>query len=283
MDAEGEIHIGVIGGTGLEDAFDHFEGRLELDTPYGRPAAPVTVGVIADRRVAFLPRHGPGHALPPARIPARANAWALASLGVRAIVSSAAVGSLNDRMPPAAIVIPDQLIDRTRSRVDTFFDGLRGDEAPVRHLPFADPFCPVLREVAIKQLPDAVPAGTVAVIEGPRFSTRAESRALRAAGADLVNMTLLPEVALTAELGIGSVTLCLVTDMDAGADDHDVDRVSTEMVFARFGQALPLVIEWIERIVAAIPGDYPGRLLLDADARRHVLTRQRPPVVDGTP
>lgn len=274
MRSQDAIDLAIIGGTGLEDAFDQLDDRIRVETPYGAPSAPVAVGRVADRRVAFLPRHGAGHALPPGRVPARANAWALASLGVRAVVSTAAVGSVNPDLPPGTIAIADQLLDRTRGRADSFFDGEAGvDLGPVRHLPFADPYCPVLRGVAIAALPDAAPRATVAVIEGPRFSTRAESRELRAAGADLLNMTLLPEAALAAELGIGTVTLCLVTDLDAGADERDPDAVNADLVFARFAAALPTVIAGVERIVAAVPRDYPGRVLLDAAARDDVLAR----------
>ncbi|MDZ8275932.1 MTAP family purine nucleoside phosphorylase [Microbacterium aquimaris] len=265
------IPLAVIGGTGLEQAFDALEERLEIDTPYGPTSEPVAVGEIAGRRVAFLPRHGRGHALPPGSIPARANAWALASLGVRGIVSSAAVGSLDPDLPPPALVIPDQLLDRTRHRTDSFFDGTVPGE-PVRHLPLADPFCPVLRLAAAEAAPTAYRGATVAVIEGPRFSTRAESRSLRRDGAHLVNMTLLPEVALAAELGIGTVTVCVVTDMDAGVAEGD-ETVSAEVVYARFAGALPEVVASIERTIAAVPHDYAGRVLLDERARGDVLAR----------
>lgn len=266
--------IAIIGGTGLETAFDALGDPVEVATPYGSTSAPVRIGSLAGRDVAFLPRHGAAHSLPPAAIPARANIWALARLGVRAIVSSAAVGSLDPRLGPPSFVLPDQLIDRTRTRRDTFFDGdPRFLGAGVEHLPFADPFCPTLREVAQRALPDAAPTGTVAVIEGPRFSTRAESLALRAAGADLVNMTLLPEVALAAELGIGSVCVCVVTDMDAGFAPDDPGAVTAEAVYERFARALPDVVAGIERIVAGIQPGYRPRALLSEDARREVLDR----------
>lgn len=268
------VRIAVIGGSGLEDAFAHLDRRVEIATPYGAPSAPIAIGTLGGRVVAFLPRHGAGHSLPPGRIPARANMWALASLGVRSIVSSAAVGSLTASMPPTSLVLPDQLLDRTRARPDTYFDGEPGvDLGPVRHLPLADPFCPVLRAAARTAAEFAADTATVAVIEGPRFSTRAESRALRGAGADLVNMTLCPEVALAAELGMGSVTICLVTDMDSGADEHDEDMATAERVFERFAASLPRVTTAIEQIVARIPVDYAGRDLLGGQARGAVLDR----------
>ena len=274
------ITLAVIGGTGLEKAFDHLDETIVVDTPFGPTSEPVAVGEVAGRRVAFLPRHGRAHSLPPGSIPARANAWALASLGVRGIVSSEAVGSLDPALPPATLVIPDQLLDRTRHRADTFFDGTVPGE-PVRHLPLADPFCPVLRRdsslasftrCAASAAPDAHAGATVAVIEGPRFSTRAESLSLRGDGAHLVNMTLFPEVALAAELGIGTVTLCVVTDMDAGVSEGD-ETVSADVVYERFAAALPGVVAAVEGTIAAIPADYAGRALLDDGARADVLGR----------
>lgn len=269
-----EAAIAVIGGTGLEDAFDSLDRRESIATPYGPTSAPIAVGALGGRRVAFLPRHGAGHALPPSSVPARANLWALARIGARAVVSSAAVGSLDAALAPGSLAVPDQLLDRTHGRADSYFDGEPGmDDGPVRHLPFADPFCPVVRAAVCAALPDAADGATVAVIPGPRFSTRAESRALRDSGAHLVNMTLLPEVALAAELGIGVATVCVVTDMDAGAHSDDAERVSAEIVYARFAEALPRVVAGIERAVAAIPDDYPGRVLLDDRARADVLGR----------
>ncbi|GAA1761704.1 S-methyl-5'-thioadenosine phosphorylase [Agromyces humatus] len=250
--------VGVIGGTGLGELVDGGE-TLDVTTPYG--SAIVTVGEVGGRRVAFLPRHGAGHTIAPHLINARANLWALASLGVRAVVSTTAVGSLRPAFPPESFALADQLVDRTSGRADTFFDaGL------VRHLPFAEPFCPVLRSLAIEALPDAAPRATVAVIQGPRFSTAAESRILREAGVDLVNMTLCPEVALAAEIGIGTVTICIVTDTDSGASADDPDAVTAELVFRRLAEAKPRIVAAIERIVVAVPSEYTPRPLIDDEA-----------------
>ncbi|GAA1057716.1 5'-methylthioadenosine phosphorylase [Agromyces luteolus] len=254
--------VGVIGGTGLAALIDG-EAR-EHATPFGTAA--VTSGELGGRAVVFLARHGDGHTIPPHRINARANAWALADLGVRAVVSTAAVGSLRAEFPTQSWAIPDQLLDRTAARDDTFYDG-----SLVRHLPFADPFCPELRRVAIEAVPDAAPRATVAVIQGPRFSTRAEASVLRDAGADLVNMTLCPEVALAAELGMGTATLCLVTDTDTGHVEDDPDAVTAELVFRRLAEARPRVLASLERIVAAIPAEYAPRELIDDEAIAHVL------------
>ncbi|WP_353828439.1 MTAP family purine nucleoside phosphorylase [Agromyces sp. SYSU T0242] len=256
--------VGLIGGSGLAALVDG--ETTDRPTPFG--PATVTTGALGGRPVAFLARHGAGHTIPPHRINARANMWALASLGVRAVVSTAAVGSLRRELPPESWAIPDQLLDRTWGRADTYYDG-----DLVRHLPFADPFCPELRRIALDAVPDAAPRATVAVIQGPRFSTRAESAVLRATGIDLVNMTLCPEVALAAELGMGTVTLCLVTDTDTGHVEEDPDAVTAELVFRRLAEARPRVLAALERIVAAIPVGYAPPPLIDDEAVAHVLSR----------
>jgi 5'-methylthioadenosine phosphorylase len=259
--------VGVIGGTGLGELVVGGETR-EVPTPFG--PATVTVGDLGSRPVAFVARHGAGHTIAPHLINARANLWALASLGVRAVVSTAAVGSLRPAFPTESFALADQLVDRTFGRADTYFDaGL------VRHLPFAEPFCPVLRSIAIEALPDAAPRATVAVIQGPRFSTTAESRILRDSGVDLVNMTLCPEVALAAEIGIGTVTICIVTDTDSGSSADDPDAVTAELVFRRLAEAKPGIVAAIECIVAEVPSDYEPRPLIDDEA---VATLLRMPV-----
>jgi 5'-methylthioadenosine phosphorylase len=254
--------IAVIGGSGLYELFDD-GGAVRIDTPYGTHVD-VTIGRIDGRRVVFLPRHGRDHSLPPHRIDARATIWALASLGVRALISTAAVGSLNPALPVGTICIASQLVDRTHGRADTFFDGF-----VVRHLPFADPFGGELRGLALAACPEVVDGATVLVIQGPRFSTRAESHINRAEGVDLVNMTLYPEIALAAELGIDAVALCLVTDLDSGESAEDA--VTADAVFAVLADARPRLVSAIERIVAAIPAEYVGRELLDRHAIEQVL------------
>ncbi|BDZ54537.1 MTAP family purine nucleoside phosphorylase [Agromyces marinus] len=256
--------VGIVGGTGLGSLIEGEE--REHATPYG--PVRVTLGRFGGRPVAFLARHGAAHTVTPHRIPARANLWAFADLGVRAIVSTAAVGSLRAEHAPESWAIPDQLLDRTYGRADTFYDG-----DLVRHLPFADPFCPVLRRTAISAVPDAAARACVAVIQGPRFSTRAEADVLRGAGADLVNMTLCPEVALAAELGMGTVTLCLVTDTDTGRDEGDPDAVTADLVFRRLADARPRMAAALERIVSAVPAGYAPRPLIDDEAIAHVLAR----------
>jgi 5'-methylthioadenosine phosphorylase len=212
----GHAPVAVIGGSGLYSLFPPGASQHRIiSTPHG--PVEVTTGTLGTRPAIFLPRHGTGHSVAPHRIPYRANIWALASLGARAIISTAAVGAVDPAYPVGTLALPDQYLDRTRGRDDTFFD-----DDDVQHLPSADPFCPELREIA-KPTTDRHEA-TVAVIPGPRFSTRAESVALRQAGAHLVNMTLYPEVPLAAALNIGTVTLAVVTDDLPGAQTQRARR-----------------------------------------------------------
>ena len=271
---EATATIAVIGGSGLYTLFDgesatqpgQAHNARTVTTPYGD--VKVTVGELAGKRIAFLPRHGSGHSLAPHRINYRANIWALASLGVRAIISSAAVGGLSATHPVDSLVLTDQYIDRTHGRDDTFFD-----EDSVQHLPSADPFCPILHALAIEACGATVlHRGTVAVVQGPRFSTRAESDWLKAAGADLVNMTLYPEVPLASELNIGTVNLAYVTDTDAKPEG---EPVSAGAVFARLRDARPRIISAISAIASAIPEGYHAAPLIDQEAVRAVLNRER--------
>ena len=203
--------LGVIGGSGFYTFFDSSARSVRLDTPYGEPSAPVTVGSIGEQEVAFLPRHGADHRYPAHKVPYRANMWALRALGVRQVFAPCAVGSLTPEHGPGTIVVPDQLVDRTRRRADTYFD------SAAAHASFADPYCPTLRS-AVTGLPGAVHGGTMVVIEGPRFSTRAESQWFAAAGFTLINMTGYPEAVLARELEICYAAIALVTDLDAGID-----------------------------------------------------------------
>jgi 5'-methylthioadenosine phosphorylase len=255
--------IAVIGGSGLYELFDdRASTAFTVATPYGE--VHLTRGTIGGTEVVFLPRHGADHSVPPHLIPGRAMLWALASTGVRVLISTAAVGSLNPDLPVGTIAVADQLVDRTHGRADTYFDG-----STVRHLPFADPFGSDARRLALTACPELVDGATVLVIQGPRFSTRAESRINRAAGIDLVNMTLYPEAALAAELGIDMVALCVVTDVDSG--ERAEDAVTAETVFARLAEARPRLISAIGRIAASVPLDYAPRKLIDDAAVAEVL------------
>ncbi len=221
--------LGVIGGSGFYSFFGPQARAVTVDTPYGAPSAPITVGMVGEHEVAFLPRHGVNHEYSPHTVPYRANMWALRTLGVRRILAPCAVGSLTAELGPGSIVVPDQLVDRTRGRADTYFDsgGI--------HVGFADPYCPALRSAATG-LPGVVDGGTMVVIQGPRFSTRAESRWFADQGFTLVNMTGYPESVLARELEMCYAAIALVTDLDAGIETGS--GVTTVDVFAEFERNL---------------------------------------------
>jgi 5'-methylthioadenosine phosphorylase len=211
--------IGVIGGTGVYDPAMLEDCReVKVHTPYGAPSDLITLGTIKGRKVAFLPRHGRGHTIPPHMINARANIWALKELGVKQIVSSSAVGSLRSDFKPGEFVLTDQFIDRTKGRPDTFYDG-----GQVAHVSSAEPVCPQLREYffdfAKKINLHIHDKGTYVCIQGPRFGTRAESRVFRQWGCDIVGMTLYPEIILAREAEMCYVTISMVTDLDVWEDN----------------------------------------------------------------
>jgi 5'-methylthioadenosine phosphorylase len=221
--------LGVIGGSGFYTFFGSDARTFSLDTPYGAPSAQITIGTVGAHEVAFLPRHGVNHEFSPHTVPYRANMWALRALGVRRIFGPCAVGSLTRDLGPGAMVVPDQLVDRTTGRADTYFD------SDGIHIAFADPYCPTLREAAAG-LPGVVDGGTMVVIQGPRFSTRAESRWFANQGFNLVNMTGYPEAVLARELEMCYAAIALVTDLDAGVDSGDAVRAVD--VFAEFERNL---------------------------------------------
>jgi 5'-methylthioadenosine phosphorylase len=242
--------IGVLGGSGFYRFLDD-AAEVKIDTPFGRPSDPVSVGEVAGRRVAFLPRHGRDHRFPPHKIPYRANMWALRSLGVRRVLAPTAVGSLTHCYGPGTLVVPDQLVDRTRTREQTYYD----DGAV--HVPFADPYCPSLRAAAIATARRSgwVPAGsgTLVVIEGPRFSTRAESQWFAAQGWTLVGMTGHPEAVLARELALCYAPLALVTDTDAGVEEGE--GVTQAEVFRVFAANVARLRALVAEIIAALPPD----------------------------
>ena len=212
--------IGVFGGTGFYRFLDDIE-EVTVQTPFGPPSSRVAVGEIGGRRIAFLARHGAGHEVPAHRVNYRANVWALRRLGVRRVMAPCSVGSLQPHLEPGHFVVCDQLVDRTRGRDDTFFAG-----PTLAHVSFADPYCPELRASAVQAGQAAGIAvhdgGTVVVIQGPRFSTRAESRWFTASGWDVVNMTQYPEAVLARELGMCYCGIALVTDYDAGLEGAEL-------------------------------------------------------------
>jgi len=235
--------IGVIGGSGFYSFFDDNPHSHTVDTPFGAPSAPVTVGQVAGRSVAFLPRHGVDHQFPPHRVNYRANLWALRSLGVRQVFAPCAVGSLTPELGPGAVVIPAQLVDRTSGRQQTFFD------SGGVHVEFADPYCPVLRRAALQN--GATDGATMVVVEGPRFSTRAESRWFAAQGWSLVNMTGHPEAVLARELALCYAAIALVTDLDAGIDPGSGVRAVD--VFAEFARNIAPLKDLVRAAIAAAP------------------------------
>ena len=223
-----QAEIGIFGGSGFYDFAEGSVEEITLDTPYGSPSDKIALMTVAGRKVAFLPRHGKSHTLPPHRVPYQANLWAFQSLGITCVLAPSAVGSLQPNIAPGDIVINDQFVDRTNGRADTFFDG-----PEVVHVSSADPYCPQMRQLAIDAArQNAVTAhetGTVVVIQGPRFSSKAESRWFTQMGWDIVSMTQYPEVILAREMELCYVTLSLVTDYDAGlvsdtaaVEAHDV-------------------------------------------------------------
>ncbi|NNE13008.1 MAG: S-methyl-5'-thioadenosine phosphorylase [Ilumatobacter sp.] len=252
--------IGIIGGSGFYEFVTDVVAEIAIDTPYGAPAAAIRVGDVAGRRIAFLPRHGRNHAYAAHRVPYRANVWALASLGVRALLGPCSCGSLQPELAPGDVVVVDQLVDRTHGRPDTFHDvgapaGTPGSEGTVHHQAFADPYDAALRAVLIEAARRAGctvhDGGTMVVINGPRFSTRAESRFYRRMGWTVVNMTGAPEAVLAAEAGLPYATMALVTDRDAGVDGHQ--PVSMEAVLGVMAANIERLREVLALAIPAIP------------------------------
>ncbi|AUG75432.1 5'-methylthioadenosine phosphorylase [Kitasatospora sp. MMS16-BH015] len=250
--------LGVIGGSGLYELLTEVT-EVRVTTPYGEPSDAVCVGEVAGRRVAFLPRHGRGHRLPPHRIDYRANLWALHALGVRQVVAPCAVGGLRPEYGPGTLLVPDQFVDRTSGRVQTFYDGLPlpdGTVPGVVHVSMADPYCPAGRRAALEAAREAawepVDGGTLVVIEGPRFSTRAESRWFTANGWSVVGMTGHPEAVLARELGLCYSSVALVTDLDAGVQSGE--GVTHGEVLAEFARNLDrlraVLFKTLERLPA---------------------------------
>ncbi|MGH9212627.1 MAG: S-methyl-5'-thioadenosine phosphorylase [Acidimicrobiales bacterium] len=258
---EDRAAVGVIGGSGLYSLLDDVE-EVVVATPYGPPSATPAIGEVSGRRVAFVPRHGVGHTLAPHKVPYRANLWALRELGVRSIFAPCASGSLQPRIHPGQFVVVDQLVDRTYGRDTTFFDGegSPGGFDAVNHVSFADPYHPELRRAAI----DACHAedvavhesGTVVVVNGPRFSTKGESRWYGAQGWQVINMTQMPEAVLAAELGLPYAAIALVTDYDVGLDGVDgIEPVTMDEVFATLERNAEAVRRVLFRAVGLLPNE----------------------------
>lgn len=217
MTQEQHAEIGVIGGSGFYTFLDD-PVEVDVPTPYGPPSDPVSIGVVSDRdgrqrrRVAFLPRHGRDHRFAPHLVNYRANLWALRSLGVRQVLAPSAVGGLRPELGPGTFVVPDQLIDMTSGRPRTLYD----TDPPVVHVSLADPYCPRGRAAVVNAGTDLVDGGTLVVINGPRFSTRAESRMYTGFGGSVIGMTGMPEASIARELALCYTCVATVTDLDAG-------------------------------------------------------------------
>ena len=240
--------VGVIGGSGLYELLTD-AAPLTVQTPYGAHSDGLTTGVFAGRKVAFIPRHGLGHALPPHLVNYRANLWALSSLEVTQIMAPCAAGSLRPELEPGTFVIPDQLVDRTRGRATTFVE--RGTV----HVGFAEPYCPTVRSVLVDASrgsgSQVFDAGTMVVIDGPRFSTRAESQWYQQQGWHLVNMTGHPEAVLARELALCYAPLAVVTDMDAGVAGHAA--VTQFDALATFARSLERLQQVLDKAVRGLP------------------------------
>lgn len=251
----GPSPIGVVGGSGFYEFLA--EARdVEVQTPWGPPSAAVAVGEVDGREVAFIPRHGRGHRFPPHRVPYRANMWALRYLGVRQVLAPSAVGSLRPDLAPGRMVVPDQIVDRTWGRASTYSDAGEGPDDGVVHVPFADPYCPRGRAAVLAAAEELghgpFDGGTLVVINGPRFSTRAESQWHAALGGALVGMTAMPEAALARELGLCYTGVALVTDYDAGIEGGE--SVTQEEVFRVMGANVARVRAVLARVIPELSG-----------------------------
>jgi len=246
-----EAKVGVIGGSGLYN----MEGltkveKVKISTPFGEPSDAIMLGNLEGVRVAFLPRHGKGHRISPSELPAKANIYALKSLGVERIISINAVGSLKEEIEPLDVVIPDQLIDCTKGRASTFFTG-----GIVGHISFSEPFCPVLSQISFEASTKVGvkvhKGGTYLVIEGPQLSTKAEAQLYRSWGADVIGMTALPEAKLAREAEICYVALALVTDYDCWHPTYE--SVTTEMILTNLRKGVETVQRILKLLLPSIP------------------------------
>ncbi len=249
-----QAKIGVIGGSGLY----HMAGMTDVEevkvqTPFGDPSDVITIGKVNDVAMAFLPRHGRGHRISPSEIPVRANIWALKSLGVEWVISVSAVGSLREDIAPRDLVIPDQLFDRTKSRVNSFFEG-----GLVVHCTFAEPFCPTLSQLLLasaRELGDVKvhAGGTYVCMEGPLFSTKAESNVYRKLGMDIIGMTALPEAKLAREAELCYATIACATDYDCWHETEE--SVTVEMVIGNLSANVANAQRILQGIAQHIPED----------------------------
>ena len=268
LQAIDKADVGVFGGSGFYSLMEGPVEQFSVQTPFGSPSDSIAVGRMGDARVAFLPRHGPHHRLPPHAINYRANLWAMAQLGVTRIIAPTAAGSLQPHIKPGEFVVCDQFVDRTYARQQTFYSGPR-----VVHISTADPYCPDLRTRAVdvaRELGITVhERGTVVVIQGPRFSTRAESRWFSNQGWEVINMTQYPEVVLARELEMCYVNIALITDYDAGLEGQSgIEPVSVSEVVQVMNANNERVRRLIEVLVPRLSG---GRTCPCANALQNAV------------
>lgn len=256
--------IGIIGGSGFYALLDDPQ-HLSVETPYGLPSGALAQGELAGRPVVFVPRHGPDHRYAPHLVPYRANLWALRSVGVRQVISLSAVGSLRADLPAGTLVVPDQIADRTSGRPHTFYDAAQG----VGHAAFADPYCPRGRAAATSTGLPVQDGGTLVVVNGPRFSSRAESREFQSHGWSIIGMTAMPEAGLARELELCYTTLALVTDLDAGVEAGD--GVTHAEVLRTFALNLPRLRELLVATVGVLPATQKGCSCVAASGRSAAL------------
>jgi len=246
-----QAKIGVIGGSGLYKIKGMTDvEEVDLDTPFGKPSDSITIGKLEGVEIAFLPRHGKGHRISPSEIPVKANIYALKSLGVEWLISINAVGSFKSEIKPGDLVIPDQLIDRTRSRINSFFEG-----GIVVHIQFAQPFCPVLSQIvyqAAREVGTTIhQGGTYIAMEGPALSTQAESRLYRSWGADIIGMTALPEAKLAREAEICYATIAGVSDYDSWQEESQ--SVTVDVILNVLRQNVNTIKRIIKLVIARVP------------------------------
>ena len=246
--------IGVFGGSGFYSFLEEIK-EYDIDTPYGAPSDKVVIGNVEGKKVAFIPRHGRDHNLPPHMINYRANIYAMKKLGVKYIFGPCTSGSLQPHVKPGQFVVCDQFVDRTKGRIDTFYDGPK-----TIHMPMTEPYCPVLRKIVIesaKELKiDFHPKGTIVVIQGPRFSTKAESRWFSSQGWEVISMTQYPEMYLAREQEICYVNISLITDYDAGLEGRpEIKPVTIEEVIRVFNQNNEKVKNLLFKAISKVTGD----------------------------
>lgn len=252
MQQQAIADIGVFGGSGFYE-FLKDTHQVEVKTPYGDPSDKLTIGTIGDKKVAFLPRHGANHSIAPHKINYRANVWAMKSLGIKRVISPCAAGSLQKHVEPGSFVICDQFVNKTWGREDTFFEGPQ-----IKHISAADPYCPQLRKLAVEAAKandiKVHEKGTILVVQGPRFSTKAESKFFTENGWEVINMTQYPEVYLVKEMDMCPLNISLITDYDAGLVS-DSEPVSHEAVLKVFNENNEKLKKLLFTLIENIPNE----------------------------